>query len=104
MAINNEYLVAEDHGPLGVLLIKPYQGVALSEISYAHAVLDAIQAFEAASKSVLLVCIPRGNFAPQRMESFWDAARHCAPEEQRQSAQFCRPTTVPLSVLRLETG
>ncbi len=104
MPSSNEYFDAESDGQLGVLRIKPYRGVALSEISYAHAVLDAIQAFESESKTVLLICVPRGNLAPDRMEAFWEAARRGAPAEQNLSAPFCRSTTLPLPVLRLETG
>lgn len=52
MVGSNEYFDVEDHGPLGILRIKPYRGVALSQIDYAHAVLNAIEGFESESKSV----------------------------------------------------
>jgi enoyl-CoA hydratase/carnithine racemase len=102
MVTSNEFFTAESYGPLGVLMIKPYRGVALSEISYSHAVLDAIEAFEKESKSVLLVCVPAGNFSPERMDTFWQSAEKSG--ERETSAQFCRSTSVPLAVHRFETG
>ncbi len=101
---SNDYFVAESQGRLGVLHLKPWQGVALAEMSYAHAVMDAIGAFESESKSVLLVNVPRGNFAPDRMESFWEVARQTPQDESLGSARFSRPTNVPLQVIRQENG
>jgi hypothetical protein len=104
MPTSNEFFDVECHGSLGVLLIKPYQGAALSQISYSHAVLDAIKAFETESRTVLLIRIPNGNFAPERMDSLWAATEIGDDNQHHQGAQFCRPTSLPLPVLRWESG
>jgi hypothetical protein len=59
----------------------PTHGVALSDIHYGHAVLEAIERFESESRSVLVVSVPLGNSSPERMERFWDTARESPPDE-----------------------
>jgi hypothetical protein len=102
MTSNDDYFVAESHGGLGVLRLKPHGGAALSEISYSHAVLNAIREFEAESKSVLLILVPAGSFAPDRLETFWDNARHGKPDER--VARHSHPTSLPIEVERQENG
>lgn len=102
MANNDNYFLTDSYGSLGVLRLNPHEGAALSEISYSHAVLNAIQAFEAESKSVLLIIVPAGSFAPDRLETFWENARHGKPDER--VARHSHPTNLPIEVERQENG
>jgi hypothetical protein len=101
MSTEESYVDVEENGPLGILSLKPYRGVALANLSYSHRILDAIQKFESDKKTVLLMCIPAGNLAPERVETFWDTARHTPPA---QPSRFAPVTNLPPSVIRQETA
>ncbi len=73
-------------------------------MAYSHAVLNAIKAFESELRSVLLVCVPSGNLAPERLDTFWETARHSKPDDRSNSAAFSHPSDLPLSVERQENG
>jgi hypothetical protein len=90
-------------GTLGILRLKPYQGVALAELSFSQPLLEAIEAFASAGKTLLLVCVP-GNLAPERLEPFWDSARQTPIDAQQERARFVHSTDVPLPVARLESA
>lgn len=104
MSSDSDFFVAEDRGSLGILRLKPYQGVALAELSYSQPLLQAIETFESEGKTLLLVCVPPGNFAPERTEPFWDSVRHAPLDARQQRARFVHSPSVPLPVARLENA
>ena len=104
MSDSHDYFETESRGGVGILRWKPTHGVALSDIHYAHAVLEAIERFESESRSVLVVSVPRGNFSPERMERFWDTARESPPDEPVRGARHPHPVGLPKEVINLENG
>ena len=101
---SHDYFDVEQRGTLGILRLRPSREVALSNIHYTHALLHAIERFSAESMSVLLVCVPPGNFDSERMTQFWDTARGSLPDEPVRGARHPHPPGVPTELVRLENG
>jgi hypothetical protein len=104
MATEKSLFDTEERGLLGILSLKPYQGVALADLSFSHGVVNAIKKFESDGKTVLLVCVPTDGFTPERMEPFWETASHTPPDQRSLTARYAPATNLPLSVIRLETS
>lgn len=104
MSESHHYFELESRGALGILRLTPGHDVALSNLSYTQALLQAIERFESADMSVLLVCVPHGNFEAERMDRFWAAARHAPPDDPARSARYTDGFGLPKEVIHVENG
>jgi hypothetical protein len=104
MPANESLFDVEQHGKIGVISLRPYQGAVLADGSFSQQIIEATKKLESDGKSVLLVCVPAGNLAAERMEEFWKTARETPPDQRSLAGRYAPVTNLPLSVLRQETA
>jgi hypothetical protein len=94
----------EQHGKIGVISLRPFQGAVLADGSFSQAIIEAAKKLESDGGSVLLVCVPAGNLAAERMEEFWKSARETPPDHRSFAGRYAPVTNLPPAVLRQETA
>lgn len=104
MTDRTTFLDVEHRGALGILSMKPTASVALADMDYAHAVLEALAAVQAQGSHVRLVVVPAGNFGTERMARFWAEALGAPLDQPAVHGRLPHPVGFPAQVIRAENG